>query len=349
MSITAPPRPPRPGDPADRDELEALVNALIEEARRRARRRRLLYAVSASLVAIAGSVVFAVFDRTANSQGTASGFARAGLATGAARSQIAFTRDPGPNAGQAHKDLYVMNPDGSGQRLLAHEAGLGWDIAWSSDGREIAFLRAGSSGDGGLHVVTVDGSAERLLTPDAVGFDWASDGTLAFTTIRGGYRDIWVMNADGSGERRLVERGLQPRWSPDGRQLAFTSRRDGNWEIYVINADGSGLRNLSHNPSHDLDAAWSPDARRIVFKTLRHGNWELYVMNADGSGQRRLTRTPAANESRPSWSADGQKIAFTRAAGGNFELYVMNADGGGQRRLTPNSPVARWVAFAWSP
>ena len=43
MSVTAPPRPPHPSDPVDRDELEAL----IEEARRRARRRRILYAAVA--------------------------------------------------------------------------------------------------------------------------------------------------------------------------------------------------------------------------------------------------------------------------------------------------------------
>ena len=115
-----------------------------------------------------------------------------------------------------------------------------------------------------------------------------------------------------------------------------------------INADGSEERNLTRNGSHDIDAAWSPDGQKIVFRTSRQGKWELYVMNADGSGQRRLTRT-AANESRPSWSPDGQKIAFTREAGHNFELYVMNADGTGQRRLTPNSSVARWVAYAWSP
>jgi hypothetical protein len=94
VPVTAPPRSPRPTDPVDRDELEALVQALIEEARRRARRRRLVFAASALLVAIAGSVVFTVFDRTSPSQGATAGFARAGLAAGAARSQISFTRDP---------------------------------------------------------------------------------------------------------------------------------------------------------------------------------------------------------------------------------------------------------------
>jgi Tol biopolymer transport system component len=139
-------------------------------------------------------------------------------------------------------------------------------------------------------------------------------------------------------------------WSPDGQKILFQRRAKGeNWEIFAINANGSGPRNLSRNRSHDMDADWSPDGRRIVFRTSRHGKWDLYVMNADGSGQRRLTRTPAANESRPSWSPDGQKIAFTREVGYSFELYVMNADGSGQRRLTPNSPVDRWIAYAWSP
>ena len=132
--------------------------------------------------------MFTVFDPTAQSQSASTALsARSSLAGGAARSQIAFTRDPAGEQGQAHKDLYVMNPDGSGQRLLARETGLG-DMAWSPDGREIAFGR-GSSEDPGLHVVKVDGSGERLLTRNGYGFDWAPDGTIAFTRVRGGYRE----------------------------------------------------------------------------------------------------------------------------------------------------------------
>ena len=67
MTVTAPPRPPRPGDPVDREELEALVEALIEEARQRARRRRRIYGAAAALVALVGVTVFAVFDRSAQS------------------------------------------------------------------------------------------------------------------------------------------------------------------------------------------------------------------------------------------------------------------------------------------
>src|SRR5262245_58278436 len=65
MSVTAPPRPPRtprPSDPVTHDELDALVEALIEEARQRARRRRRRYAASVLLVALAAGGVYFGFD-----------------------------------------------------------------------------------------------------------------------------------------------------------------------------------------------------------------------------------------------------------------------------------------------
>jgi Tol biopolymer transport system component len=281
--------------------------------------------------------------------------------------KLALNRSTGPTSSGG---IHVLNVDGSGLRKLTD----GGAPDWSPDGQKIAFDRfdgfppdwrpSDGAPDSDVYVMNADGSGTQNLTrspePDG-GPAWSPDGQrIAFTRVvgvspcgrggcGGGQSDIFVMNADGSGQHRLTRNertDSDPSWSPDGTKLTF--RR--HWDIYVINADGSGERNLTRNdPSFATDADWSPDGRRIVFRTSRHGNWELYVMNADGSGQRRLTRTPAANESRPSWSADGQKIGFTRAVGGNYELYVMNADGSGQRRLTPNSPVDHWVAYAWSP
>jgi Tol biopolymer transport system component len=67
------------------------------------------------------------------------------------------------------------------------------------------------------------------------------------------------MNADGSGQRKLAQRGHSARWSPDGEKISFQSSRDGNHEIYVMNADGSGQLNLSQNPLwSDHGHAWSP-------------------------------------------------------------------------------------------
>jgi Tol biopolymer transport system component len=166
--------------------------------------------------------------------------------------------DPGPL-------VYVMNADGSGQRRLAR----GWPSAWSADGRKIAFT--GPDDRPGMYVMNADGSAQRRLNtvsfpgrPDGGSAAWSPDGQkILFVRARRGTRakvnDIYVMNADGSGQRKLTERGHDPRWSPDGEKISFVTNRDGNNEIYVMNADGSGQVNVSHNPDRDDHGhAWSP-------------------------------------------------------------------------------------------
>jgi hypothetical protein len=97
VTITAPPRPPRPSDPVDRQEIEALVEALFEEARQRARRRRRVRLAIAACVALAGVTVLAVFERTAESQSTSPApTARSVVSGGKVRVVIAGTNDRVP-------------------------------------------------------------------------------------------------------------------------------------------------------------------------------------------------------------------------------------------------------------
>jgi Tol biopolymer transport system component len=204
--------------------------------------------------------------------------------------------------------LYVMNADGSGLRRLTLRVPegtpettgpiRGGQVVWSPDGRTIYF---------GRYVVRTDGSGARRLPYIPLTAVWSPDGTrIAFAASRGptppghpraprysSQSDIYLMNADGSGTRKLTHNALQnaePAWSPDGRKIAFRSTRNGNRDIYVMNADGSGKRNLTRNVAWDSRPSWSPDGRKIAFVSNRDGRLEAHVMNADGSGQRSLTQ-----------------------------------------------------------
>jgi Tol biopolymer transport system component len=193
----------------------------------------------------------------------------------------------------------------------------------------------------------------RVAAPRFVGNDapnWSSDGKrIVFTSFRHGRGEIYVVNADGSGERRLTTNPAADdlaTWSADGSRIAFVSSRDGNLDVYVMNADGSGQTRLTTEPEDDFSPSWSPDGRKIVFRSNRDENGEIYVMNADGTGQTRLTVNPASDHS-PAWGPTGQ-IAFVSTRQGTG-IYVMNDDGSKVRRVTTFAPNRNEYRPNWSP
>jgi Tol biopolymer transport system component len=248
-------------------------------------------------------------------------------------------------------EIFVMNADGTGETRLTNNPAFDGHPDWSPDGEKIAFERDFDE----IYVMNAaDGSGQtRLTTGEAP--SWSPDGEkIAFA--RG---DIYVMNADGTGETRLTNSPTfdgYPDWSPDGEKIAFTRTVGDNYEIFVMNADGTGQTRLTNNTGliHDLHPSWSPDSEKIAFDSSRDVNDEIFVMNADGTGQTRLTRGATIDRYHwyPDWSPDGEKIAFTvsndRTA--SNEIYVMNADGTGQTRLTGTS-VTTSGGFhpSWSP
>lgn len=164
--------------------------------------------------------------------------------------------------------------------------------------------------------------------------------------------DIYVMNADGTGQRRLTSEQVMvaqsPVWSPDRKLILFTADVDQQPGIFVMRPDGSGLRRLiGRLPGGYQSPVWSPDGKEIAFGQdlpLPDG-YVIEVMNADGSNVRRLTHT--GQDERPAWSPDGKQLAFTSHRDGNDEVYVMNADGSDQQNIT-RSPARDDVA-GWLP
>ena len=264
--------------------------------------------------------------------------------------KIAFIRSPwGTN------NVCVMNADGTG-RIYIPCSGNPQSMTWSPDGNRIALSNRG------IEIANADGTGLTKIyeiTTQSADFvseiAWSastgegisavappSKGKIAFVSDRDGNNEIYIMDADGSNQKRLTKNNADdysPTWSPDGTKIAFSSKRDGNEEIYVMNADGSTQTRLTNNNTDDYSPTWSPDGTKIAFISERDGNHEVYVMNVDGSNQTRLTNNNVDDYS-PEWLPDGSKIAFVSYT----SVYVMNADGSNQTNLNADS----WW-FAWSP
>ncbi|MBU0492365.1 MAG: VCBS repeat-containing protein [Chloroflexi bacterium] len=252
---------------------------------------------------------------------------------------IAFTSDrddPKPRTcfPNCTYQIYVMNADGAEQgsgnqqRLtnLPHGAD---HPAWSPDGTMLSF-DADPEGDGSwvIYVINVPealkGTANGTPRPLTDGraddrfADWSPDGTqIAFSSNRDGQFEIYVMDADGTNQRRLTDSDLDdyfPAWSPDGKQIAFFSvKRPGQrQDVCVVNADGTGGRKLMDTPYVvDEDPAWSPNGKQIAFQSDRDGNFEIYVMDADGTNPRRLTNH-RAGDYWPAWKP-APAVAFEKS------------------------------------
>lgn len=233
-----------------------------------------------------------------------------------------------------------------------------------STGTDIAFVSS-RDGDYAIYGMNADGSDQGRLTDErgdtstveGVQFQtdpaWSPDvASIAFASAREGSFDIYVMNADGTGTKRLTSSQANdqgPTWSPDGSRIAFT-RSTNVAHVYVMQADGTGVRRLTDDDlTSEGEPAWSPDGRWIAYTHRASGSdfREIWVVRPDGSGRRSVTELKAKSFT-PAWAPDSKRLAFSANRDGvRYDIYTIGVDGMDLRRPVRSSEDA--FEPAWSP
>jgi len=192
----------------------------------------------------------------------------------------------------------------------------------------------------------------ELLTPSV------PLGGIVFHDSITGNDEIYVVNIDGSGERRLTDHPAHdwnPTWSPDGMRIVFSSDREAvgenNDQLYVMDFYGSNLTRLTYTERNANAPSWSSDGSRIAF----HSWCGLAIINADGSNW--VTLMEGYDElcvELPTWSPDSHRIAFRSVTpvGGppqQHDICVLNDDGSGLLKLATFASEEWGWYVVWSP
>lgn len=200
-------------------------------------------------------------------------------------------------------DIWTAKADGSDRRPLVASPGYDAEGTVSRDGKWMVYT-AKRDGDIDLYKIRLDGTGDQRLT-NAVGYDggafFSHDGRrivwrthrspdtayvnafrrlLDRDLVKPSKMDIWVMNADGSGQKQLTDRpgaSFAPYFTPDDRQIIYSSNwenpRSRNFDLYLIDA-ATGGEPVPVTRDEDFDGfpMFSPDGKWLVFCSNRGGS-----------------------------------------------------------------------------
>lgn len=146
-----------------------------------------------------------------------------------------------------------------------------------------------------IFVTRPGGAAPRAVTegPQDSWPVWSPDGSvLLYTSIdAAGSSVIRAIDPLSGGESKIIARGLEPAFSPEGDWLVYTARRRGRWAIWRVRPDGSGRRPIGESGHNERDPTVSPDGRFIVYVAEKDEHQRLMVRPLEGSGDRPLLKT----------------------------------------------------------
>ena len=208
--------------------------------------------------------------------------------------------------------------------------------------------------------LAVTGQASAVPTPvdevPSVGHQVAFPGTngkivfARYVSTDGVTLRMAVMSMTLTGEKltKLNRNGMNPSWSPDGKQIAFDRAGD----IFTMEANGDDVRRVTRTEAYEGQPAWSPNGKKIVFNRAKstESASNIWTMQVGGDKLAKVTDTPSVSEGTAAWSPNGKWISYDA----RDALFKIRPDGTDKRQLTPTgsgdsgsswSPDGRQIVF----
>jgi eukaryotic-like serine/threonine-protein kinase len=190
-------------------------------------------------------------------------------------------------------------------------------IAFSSDGRHLAFVQVSSSQN-----------IEKI----------------AFAALQGKVVGEPVAVTQYSGEVTA------PAISPDGEALTFQSL-SGNPDILTLKLNSAIPNSVTEDRANDANPVWAPDSKRLAYHSNKTGVYQIWTANPDGSGAQQLTQVAAPGAVLPVWSPDASQLAYSLFGGKTFLMDLRKSWSEQTPVGTPSDldDLSHFVARSWSP